>query len=46
MLKGPGAQVLFSSVLPVEDWDLGRRRRADQLNDWFVRGDMPRPWLL
>ena len=34
MLKGPGAQVLFSSVLPVEDWDLGRRRK-DQYNEWL-----------
>jgi len=26
---------VFSSVLPVGDWDLSRRRTTDQLNDWL-----------
>lgn len=36
MLKGSEAQVVFSSVLAVEDWDLGRKR-TDQLNKWLCR---------
>lgn len=33
MLKGLGAQVVFSVVLPFRDWDPGKRQRTDQLND-------------
>jgi len=35
MLKGSGAQVVFFLLLPAGDWDPGRRRRKDQLNDWL-----------
>ena len=35
MLKGSGAQVVFSSVLSVGDWDPRRRRHTDQVNDWL-----------
>ena len=35
ILKGLGVEVVFSSVLPVGDWDMGRRRRTDQLNEWL-----------
>lgn len=31
--KGSGVQVVFSDFL-VEHWDLCRRGRTDQLNDW------------
>jgi len=32
LLKGSGVQVVFSSVLPVGDWDLDRRRRVDMVS--------------
>ena len=33
LLKGSGAQVVFSSVLSVGDWDPHKRKRVDTLND-------------
>ena len=33
LLKGSGAQVVFSSVLSVGDWDPHRRRRVAMLNE-------------
>jgi len=35
VLKESEAQVIFSSVLPVGNWDPGRRRGTDKLNDWL-----------
>lgn len=36
MLKGSGAQVVFSSILPVRGRRLGRRRRTEQeVNAWL-----------
>ena len=35
LLKGLGAQVAFSSVLSVCDWDPHKRKRKDMLNDWL-----------
>lgn len=35
MLKGPTVQVVFSFVLPVSDWDAGRRRWTGQVNEWW-----------
>ena len=34
LLKGSGAQVVFSSVLSVGDWDPHKRKRVDTLNEW------------
>ena len=36
-LKGSGAQVVFSAVLSVGDWDPQKRKRADMLNDWLCK---------
>lgn len=33
VLKGLGAQVVFPSVLPGGDWELGTRRITDLLNE-------------
>lgn len=33
--KVGGAQVVFSSVLPVGDWDPGRKTRIRWVNDWL-----------
>jgi len=33
LLKGLGAQVVFSSVLSVGDWDSHKRRRVDMLKE-------------
>lgn len=38
LLKGSGAQVVFSSVLSVGDWDLHKRRRVDVLMNGFANG--------
>ena len=35
LLKGLGAQVVFSSVFSVGDWDSHKRRRVDMLNEWL-----------
>jgi len=35
LLKRSGAQVVFSSVLSVGDWDPHKRKRVDMLNDWL-----------
>ena len=35
LLKGSGAQAVFSSVLSVGDWDPHKRKRVDTLNDWL-----------
>lgn len=35
VFKGWGAQVVFSSILPVAEWDPKRRRVTDQVNDWL-----------
>ena len=35
LLKGSGAQVVFSSVLSVGDWNPHERRRVDMLNEWL-----------
>ena len=35
LLRGSGAQVVFSSVLSVGDWDLHKRKRVDTLNEWL-----------
>ena len=32
---GSGAQVMFSSVLSVGDWDQHKRRRVGMLNEWL-----------
>ena len=37
LLKGLGAQVVFSSVLSVGDWDLHKRKRVDTLNEWLCK---------
>ena len=37
LLKGSGAQVVFSSVLSVGDWDLHKRKRVDTLNEWLCK---------
>ena len=42
LLKGSGAQVVFSAVLSVGDWDPHKRKRVDTLNDrlceWCAQG--------
>lgn len=35
MLKGSGAQVVFSSILPVRGRGSGRRRQIEQVNAWL-----------
>jgi len=35
LLRGLGAQVVFSSVFSVGDWDLHKRKRVDALNEWL-----------
>lgn len=34
-LKGPGAQVVFSFILPVGHWDPGRVKQVDRVKDWL-----------
>lgn len=40
MLKGSGVQVVFSSILPVGDWD--QRRKAQQMGFGCMAGAMLR----
>ena len=35
MFKGSGAQMVFFLILLVGDWDLGRKRKTYQLNEWL-----------
>ena len=35
LVKGSGAQVMFSSVLPVAGNDEGRNRKSQQINTWL-----------
>lgn len=35
MLKGSGVQVVFSAIFPLGDWDPGRKRQMEQVNDWL-----------
>ena len=37
LLKGSGAQAVFSSVPSVGDWDLDKKRRADMLKKWLCK---------
>lgn len=41
MLKESGAQVVFSLILLIGEWEPGRRKRIDQLNEqrhWWCHG--------
>jgi len=35
LVKGSGAQVVFSSILPVAGNDEGRNRKSQQINTWL-----------
>lgn len=35
ILKGAGAQAVFSSILSAEDWGPRRRKHMNQVNDWL-----------